>query len=292
MNRLSPHPLAAIYNNTTALVLATERLSTLPVAGVDKVIAWLDEAARAYKENELREPKIRYLSFEAYVVGLLGIARQTEELTRYAPDFDPLELEEAAALLVSAAIVRRDAAQLPIPLSSSPEGEEAATRHGWKTLDDTISDLKAYEDELVELGEAVLSGKPALLEPWSEDVDDSSFQDAADDVRRRLDFVAKHKDAFQHTAIDEPLLARGEALYRDSVAFFRGREGRTVPRAARTHARYQAFTLLLERTLRLQRILKAAHRQNQELREKIDGGYWRNLEKLARPRRKTKKDEA
>jgi hypothetical protein len=145
-----------------------------------------------------------------------------------------------------------------------------------------------HQDKFVELGEAALSGQPALLDQWREDTDDGSFADAADDVRRRLDFVAANKAPFEGSKVNAALLQEGEALHRDALAFFKGREGTSAPKEKLTLARDQAFTLLLNRLDRLQLILRAAYRDDPEARKKIDGGYWRRLQRLSRPRRKRK----
>ena len=138
----------------------------------------------------------------------------------------------------------------------------------------------------MELGEAVLSNQPALLDQWREDTDDGTFSDAAEDVRRRLDLRAANNGLFNGSAVTPDLIEKGEVLYRDAMAFFKGREGVGLPKQQLTLARDQAFTLLLERVDRLRLVLRAAYRNDAEARRKIQGGYWKRLERLSRPRRK------
>ncbi|MFW5740073.1 MAG: hypothetical protein ACOC1F_06875 [Myxococcota bacterium] len=153
-------------------------------------------------------------------------------------------------------------------------------------VEDAISELKECETELVELGEAVVSGYPDLLRAWREDTDDGSFPDAASDVRRRLDLIQSNEDKFENTVVTQELRDRAEALHGDAWAFYRGREGRTASKTQLTLARDHAFTLLLERVDRLRLVLRAAYYGNAEVRKKIEGGYWRRLERLSMPRRK------
>ncbi|MBI5480697.1 MAG: hypothetical protein HY906_17700 [Deltaproteobacteria bacterium] len=283
--RLVPHPFEELFGQP-ALELALHRLDSLPVQATNRIVLWLRRSAEGLTEGELREPTIRVGLFESYVVSLLNLAGEVTDMRRYAPDWNAVELEESAGLLLAAALVRRASAQTAAPVASTDAGEQAAARRGWRTVEDAVTDLKEYEDALVELGEAALSDRPAALDAWRKDQDDGTFEDAAGDVRRRLDFVADKPTFFAGTVIDADYLQRGETLHSDAWAFFRGREGRGVPKTQLTLARDQAFTLLLARIERLRLILAAAYRENPEARAKVEGRFWRRLERLSKPRRK------
>ncbi|MBI5480325.1 MAG: hypothetical protein HY906_15790 [Deltaproteobacteria bacterium] len=288
--RLPPHPLSQIYGKP-ALELALHLLDSVPVEQRQLLLAWIRSAAENLSASELREPTIRVPLFESHVVSLLNLAVAAGDLRRYANDWTPPELEEVAALLVSASLIRRASAQTGTPAATTEAGERAAARRGWQTVEQAITDLKQLEDQLVELGEAALSGRPADLQTWRADEDDGTFADAAGDVRRRLDFVAHNPGLFAGTALDAALRAKAEELHADAWAFFRGREGRGVPKTQLTLARDQAFTLLIPRVERLRLILRAAYPDNAEARAKVDGVFWRRLERLAKPRRKRATEE-
>jgi hypothetical protein len=256
------------------------------VNGTEDIVTWIKTASASVAQT--REPTISVPLFDNYVLSLLRLGHGLKEPKRFAPDWNPQELEDIAALLLATVLFRRARAGTTVPAASSEEGEQAAARRGWNVVEDAISELKDFENEIVELGAAVLSGQPDLLKTWLEDTDDGSFPDAAGDVRRRLDFVVGHEDKFANTVVDKPMRDRGESLLADAGAFYRGREGRGTPKTQLTLARDQAFTLLMERLPRLQLVLRAAYRGNAEAREKIDGGYWRRLQRLSMPRRKRK----
>lgn len=76
------------------------------------------------------------------------------------------------------------------------------------------------------------------------------------------------------------------------MAFFRGREGRQIPKTRLTLARDQSFTMLLISLEELRPLLRAAYRKTPEALARIDGTFWKNLERLSRPRKKRKKEEA
>ena len=282
---LPPNPFQSLYNKT-ALDLASESFDSVPVKDTDRIIEWIGKAAEG--KDDVREPTVSVPLFETYTLSLLSLAKGIDKPKFYAPDWKDSELEDIAALLVGAALVRRARAGTAAAVAATEEGEDAAKRRGWKVVEDAIGQLKDCESELVELGESVLSGYPTLLQKWREDTDDGSFPDAASDVRRRLDIVKANEDKFKDTVVTQELRDRAEALHADAWAFYRGREGRLTSKTQLTLARDRAFTLLLERLDRLRLVLRAAYRGNAEVRQKIEGGYWRRLERLSMPRRKRK----
>jgi hypothetical protein len=293
MEPLTPSPVPSIFSQP-ALDLTLKGFHSLEVKGVSVLVDWVAENAAHLTPETLKEPTIKVPLFESYVISTLGLAAAAKDIKLFAPDWDSNELEESASLLVAAFLIRRESSQKAAQTSSSPEGEEAATRRGWKVVEDAISDLKEDEDELVALGAAILSGKPEKLAAFVEDTDDGSFADAAGDVQRRLDFIKHedHKALFANTAITEEFLTKRQQLFNDAWAFFLGREGRQVPKTKLTLARDQAFSLLLERLIRLQHILKAVYYRNAEAREKLEGSYWKRLERLGKARRKRTPQEA
>ena len=273
-------------------MIKDEVFNNLQLKEIKKITDWVQQTANSIED--LRQPSLPYAHFESYILSLFGLLRGVADVVPFAPDWTPDEFEEDAALFLAMHIIRREAAAKSTSeaASSTTAGEEAATRHKWSTVQDAIGELKEFEDALVEDGESILSGDPKRLAAWIEDVDDGTFEDAAGDVERRIDFV-EHPDntaLFHKSIINAERITAAKALLSDARAFFRGREGRNTPKTVLTLTRDQAFTVLFPRIERLQRILRAAYRGNQEARTKIEGGHWKRLARLTRPRAKRKSD--
>jgi hypothetical protein len=286
------HPFATLYGKPAIELVLTE-LDTIKPKEIDTVISWVKATTEELQVQDLREPTVSMPLFEESTLSLLRLAQKAApELPSYQPDFEDSEIEDTAALLLAATLIRRESANTTTSVSSTPEGDEVATRRKWKTLEDAITALKTYEDEIVELGSAVLRKKRDLKAQWEHDEDDGTFIDAAGDVRRRLDFVDKHKELFKGSKINNDFLKQGEDLYKDAMAFFRGREGRQTPKTEMTLARDQAFTLLIKSIEELRPLLILAYKGDTDAQSKLAGKFWKRLERLSKPRKPRKSDES
>jgi hypothetical protein len=288
------HPFEKLYKDT-ATTLTIEKIDTLEVKETDTVVAWIKEEYEASGSPDLREPTVQFDLFENQGASITRLAHAAQDkLKEIDPEYKVEETERLAALLLGASLIRRASQMATPPISSNPAGEAAATKRGWKTLEDAIKQLKVYEDKLVRKGTAVLRKQKDLRAAWEQDEDDGSFLDAAGDVQRRLDFAAQpaYKALFANTKVNAELLGEGSELYVDAMAFFRGREGRDIPKTRLTLARDQAFTLLLIALDDLRPLLLDAYENNEEAQGKLEGNFWKRLAKLSKPRKLRKKDEA
>ena len=290
VQRLTPSPLVTWYGKPV-LELAQQDFTQLVVKGVADVRGWVSGNTQELVVSGLKEPTLRLPQVDPYVQNLLRLAGRVPNLAVYSPGYEGAELEEVGALLVSTVILRVAQANAPTRAATSAEGEEAAKRHGWVRLEDAIAELVAYEEELVVLGAPVLQDDPALLEVWEKEKEDASFTAAAFAVRRRLVLVGEHELLFAQTAVTSERVARGQKLHEDAWGFYRGREGRLSPRKDLTLGRDEAFSLLLPRLERLQRVLRAAYLTDKAAREQIEGGHWKRLASLSKPRRKRSGEE-
>jgi hypothetical protein len=285
MNPLSLSPFPTLYGSS-ALDLVIQHFVTMAVREVDQVLAWLLQVSNGLKEGDLREPTIRFTFFENHIRTLLEVATGTPNLSAYAPDFDSVELEDIAALLAAATLMRRQYLE-GAPVSTSQAGEVAATRRGWSVVKDAVDTIWKHVERLDILGAAVLSSHPDLLEEWRTYLPGDGFVSAAEELRRRLDFIQAREALFANSAAAASFV-EGEALLTDAWDFYRGREGRRISRVQLTLGRDIAFTLLLHRVERLQHVLKAAYFDNRspEMDEKLNGKHWKTLSRISRPRRK------
>lgn len=287
------NPFETLYGQS-ATKLAIEKLDSLEVKETDTIVAWIKAEYEASGSPEMREPTVQFDLFENQGASVTRLAHAAQDkLKEIDPEYKPEETERLAALVIGASLIRRASQMATPPVSSNPEGETAAKKRGWKTLEDAIKHLKVYEDKLVSKGLAVLRKQKELRAAWEEDEDDGTFLDAAGDVQRRLDFAAQpaYKALFTNTKVNAELLGEGSELYVDAMAFFRGREGREIPKTRLTLARDQAFTLLLIALDDLRPLLLDAYEDNEEAQGKLEGSFWKRLAKLSKPRKLRKKDE-
>lgn len=285
--RFSPPPFLSLYGKS-ALTLALQELDSMDVLGVPELVSWVTASALELAEEDLREPTLPLPLFEPYVLGLFPLALAVPDLKRFCPSYEPVELEENAALLIALSHFRVEASKKPSLLSGSQEGEEVAKRRGWSTLQDPINDLAAFESDLVTLGLPIVEDDVELLSLWQAPKEDGSYTAQAFSVRTKLDLVRTYAARFAETAVDAALVARGKKLLTDGGLFFRGREGRFLPKTELTLARDQAFTLLLSRVERMQRYLRAAYLKNPKALEKLDGVFWKRLSTISKPRKPRK----
>jgi hypothetical protein len=288
------HPFEKLYGDN-AVTLTIEKIDTLEVKETDTVVVWIKEEYEASGSPDLREPTVQFDLFENQGASITRLAHAAQDkLKEIDPEYKVEETERLAALLLGASLIRRASQMATPPISSNPTGEAAANKRGWKTLEDAIKQLKVYEDKLVRKGAAVLRKQKDLRAAWEEDEDDGTFLDAAGDVQRRLDFAAQpaYKALFANTKVNAELLGEGSELYVDAMAFFRGREGRDIPKTRLTLARDQAFTLLLIALDDIRPLLLDAYENNEEAQGKLEGNFWKRLAKLSKPRKPRKKDEA
>lgn len=284
MSQLPESPFQNIYQKSLHELIAG--IDSLELREIDTVSLWVKtsyEASGAPPEKEAAT-KLEYFEPGAVSVASLALSKRGE-LKALDPNFEPSEVDELAALLLALSLLRRAASGTVAPVSSNPEGEEIAARRKWSTLADAIADLKDYEGRLVKKGAVVLRRDADLLAQWEADTDDGTFNDAADDVRRRLDFVAARKALFQGGVVTAKLLEEGETLFKESKIFFRGREGRTIPKEQLTQHRDWALTMLILALRQIQPLLVEAYEGNEHALLKLSGDFWRKLNKLAKPRR-------
>lgn len=289
---MAENPFPALYGKS-ATQLVIEDIDAIEVKDIDTITAWMKKEYEESGEKDLREPTIRFALFENQAVSVVRLTHAAHDrLPSIDPSFETAETERTAALVLAAHLLRRASRMAVVPVSADPAGEEVAARRKWSTLQDAIDDLKVYEAKLVRKGSAALRKHRALRDRWEEDKDDGTFEDAADDVRRRLDFAAQpeFKAIFQNSRVNEELLAEGHALYKDAMVFYRGREGRNIPKVGITLARDQAFTLLLKALDELRPLLVEAYEGNEDALKKLEGEFWRLLDRFSKPRKPRKKE--
>ncbi|MFW5740072.1 MAG: hypothetical protein ACOC1F_06870 [Myxococcota bacterium] len=117
---LPPNPIESLYTKP-ALELVLDSFDSVPVKGIDQVVAWINKAAEGV--TDLREPTISVPLFETYVLSLLMLAKAVDDPAYYAPDFQANELDDIAALLLAAALVRRARAGSATAVAATEEGD-------------------------------------------------------------------------------------------------------------------------------------------------------------------------
>ncbi len=134
--------------------------------------------------------------------------------------------------------------------------------------------------------------RPDLLSVWQAAPADGSFIAMADSVQVRLDLAKEHSALFANTRVDTELLDRGKKLLKEARVFFRGREGRELPRQRLTLARDQAFSMLLPRLERQRVVLRSAYFGDALSLKLIDGTFFKNLSRISKARKPRKAKKA
>jgi hypothetical protein len=287
MSQLPESPFQSIYQRPLNELIAG--IDSLELLNIDTISHWVKSAYEASKPPEEKEATVKLDYFEPHVLSVVSLALSAKDgLKQIDPNFEPSEVDDLASLLLALSLLRRAAKKSVVPVSSDPEGEAIAKRRQWSTLADAIADLKEYEGRLVKKGRLVLRKNATLRNEWEADTDDGTFTDAAGDVRRRLDFVGDHKDLFQGGVVTPKLLEEGELLHREGNVFFRGREGRSIPKEQLTLYRDWALTMLIPALEEIQPLLVESYEGNEQALSKLEGDFWKQLNKLSKPRRPRK----
>ena len=284
-------PLEEGRTNPIQLLLGGLELMRLESSQVDALGAWVDQCGESVSQDQLKEPTLglnNYLQHGSSVTALA--ATEWDTVKKRAGHYERDRVDDLARLLIAASLLTRFRASVSRSETSIKEAQVVAKARGWTNLADVIEVLKTHERRLITLGKAALIDQPEDQEVFLEDKDDGSYDDAFDDVRRRLDLAHKHPTLFAAVGLDDSAIQALEALLQDATIFHRGREGAGTPAHKITVQRDLAFSLSIIELKKLQAILEAAFIDRPELQQRIEGAYWRRVDSFARKRRPRKTD--
>jgi hypothetical protein len=248
--------------------------------------AYIDSIAEAIPPERLQAPRAALSTLRGLCTSLTALAAQEQDTIRqgFGNYSDKEHITPATLYLLLDLIQRHRETEVP-PTAVAKRAKKIATKRGWKRIDDATETLLEMEKRQLRQAAGALRMQPELLQELYEDDNTRSFEDAIDDIQRRLDQLAKPHFAPHLTQAKrlEQVNEQAETLLSDAKIFRQGREGRKARSVKLTLHRnvvFTAFKLTLES---LQRVLRAALERQPEKMAKIEGAYWWNLDRLSRP---------